>query len=392
MISPGTRRRAEALDAALNARATEAPADVAPLITLALALSRVDLPEATPDPAFQARLRTRVVAMAQVAPSAAEARQAAASARPAAVPRRRLSTALGGVAAASALMATTAVYADGALPGDALYRVDLGVERVADAVIIGDVAGGGFQLRRATERREEVEGLLDRAELAAVARAAEADPSAAGADTVVVDEATTELVAETLRRMDGSTQLGTERLVRAVADSGDAQPGLDVLSFAADQGAALDRLAARIPAELADDLARSASVVQSAAMQAAAAVLAVGGELPADVPLPTGTPTPSPSPTSASPSATPSTGPTPSTPAPSPSSTVTPVPGTPSTSPTTTPSGTPQPTPSPTSTGIPPRPTDRPSVGPSPTIRPPQSPTPSRRPDPTGTPTVEPLP
>jgi uncharacterized membrane protein YgcG len=213
---PGRASDAERFARAVDAADT-ADSEVAPLVTVAQRVRAID-GAADPDPAFTARLRERLV-------STATAEWAAAAAR-APAPRRwqRTRYALAG-ALATVLAVTGLVLASrSALPGDALYPIKRGTERVEVTFTFGDQAKGHRYLGMARTRVEEVRGLLERSR---------------------VDART---VSSTLDAMDGETATGTRLLTTAAVRDRAPAPLDDLATWTADQRGLLTGLLDRLPA------------------------------------------------------------------------------------------------------------------------------------------------
>jgi hypothetical protein len=114
-----------------------------------------------------------------------------------------------------------AAAASGALPGEALYPVKLGVEQVAEAVRMSDAAQGEALLRQAATRMDEVRALQAQGS---------ADP---------------ELVASTLDSFRSAADEGSQKLFTAYQAEGDSQNITTVRDFTASQMAEIGALAAR---------------------------------------------------------------------------------------------------------------------------------------------------
>jgi hypothetical protein len=152
--------------------------DLHALVALTAELPR---PRTTPDPAFVARLRDRLVEEAAALPArptthvepAPERRLAARSTQPARavvvrVPRGLVTTVLATVAGLAVLVGG---LSSRALPGDRLYDVKLGIGQAQVRLAGGDLARGRALLHQVDHRIDEVSALV-----------AAGDPSAADVD------------------------------------------------------------------------------------------------------------------------------------------------------------------------------------------------------------------
>src|SRR5437764_1158167 len=267
------RRRAEAFAELLDGRANTAVAQtdphLAPLVDLAAALRAVPL---GPTPDFRSALRQRLVAVATVQ-GVGEVSLPAAVRDPATAPslparindwaegwrvRRRV---IAATAAASAVVLVGGVGLAGSrsLPGQPLYGVKRGVERVQLAAAGSTEAKGERHLQFARTRLHEVAPLVD-------------SPAALGPR---VDSQHTALtgapafggslgsrVISTLRDMDQETTAGTKDLTTAFARSHDSHP-LQVLAvFAATQQSKLAAVIPALPASAAPQAAESMALIQ----------------------------------------------------------------------------------------------------------------------------------
>jgi hypothetical protein len=156
VVSPFGRRRADRFADLLDARSSDAPAlsgdrEMASLVRTATALSVRPPVEATPDPAFTDRLRTRLLSVMEVQgitqPDRTPARHRFR------MPRRVViaGPALAGVLALSGIGAAS----NGAVPGDTLYGVKRSTESAQLSLAASDVSRGRLFLDFARTRMGE---------------------------------------------------------------------------------------------------------------------------------------------------------------------------------------------------------------------------------------------
>jgi Domain of unknown function (DUF5667) len=207
-----------------------------------------------PDPAWQARTRARLVAMAAVRSSepapGSPIRRLLSRAEDAAPSRwrARLTAGLAGAAMAVTALATLVAVSTGAGPGDPLYGLKRGTEQTQLA-LAGD-ARGQTLLDLARTRLHELEELTG--------SGVSALPAAGGAgpDGTVVLAAATDprLVLETLATMDAQTTDGAAWLTERAVGTGDDAP-LDLLAaWTQDQSEGLAALRDAVPAATVDEL------------------------------------------------------------------------------------------------------------------------------------------
>lgn len=221
------RRRADEFDslveAAASGRGVE-DARFAELLEVVGTLRQAPAPQARPE--FVASLRDRLMAAAadeltQVAPSSADRLTVA----PRKTPReRRLAIAVSGVAIVGATT-SMAVAAQSALPGDVLYPLKRALENAQTGVRVDDAAKGSSLLANARGRLAEVDELTrsaDGQDLAAIQATLEAfaEQATEASDLLLADYAAT----------------GSEESIVALQD------------FTAESLAALEELAAVLPA------------------------------------------------------------------------------------------------------------------------------------------------
>ena len=211
-------RAAEEFDNALGGTATQAVAERYSALLGTVEVLRTQ-PEVLPRVEFADELRLRLMAAAETELVAAPNVVRLVPRRPSKT-RRRL-----GTAAASLVIvggtAGMAAAASGALPGEPLYPVKLGVEQAAEAVRMSDAAQGEALLSQAATRMDEVRALQARGS---------ADP---------------ELVATTLDSFRSAADEGSMKLFTAYQAEGDRQNITTVRNFTAAQMAEVGALADR---------------------------------------------------------------------------------------------------------------------------------------------------
>jgi Domain of unknown function (DUF5667) len=211
-------RAAEDFETALGGTATQAVADRYSDLLETVEVLRTQ-PEVLPRVEFADDLRLRLMAAAETELVAAPNVVRLAPRRTSRT-RRRL-----GTAAASLVIvggtAGMAAAASGALPGEALYPVKLGVEQASEAVRMSDAGQGEALLRQAATRMDEVRALQAQGS---------ADP---------------ELLATTLDSFRAAADEGSQKLFTAYQAEGDSQNITTVRDFTAAQMAEVGALAAR---------------------------------------------------------------------------------------------------------------------------------------------------
>ncbi|TQN41258.1 hypothetical protein FHU33_0621 [Blastococcus colisei] len=214
-----------------------------------------------PDPAFQAKTRARLVAMAAVrtpepAPASGLQRLLAVRA-PAAAParwRNRLTAGLAGATLTVTALAGLVAVADGARPGDVLYDLKRGTEQTQLA-LAGDVRGRTL-LDFASTRLDEVAALVGEG-----GTALPATPAGSGDDTVSAAGADPALVIETLRTMDQQTTDAAVWLTDRAVGTGEEQPLHDLARWATGQAGELADLQPRIPEEASEAVGQSLTLL-----------------------------------------------------------------------------------------------------------------------------------
>ncbi len=211
-------RAAEEFEKALGGTATQAVADRYSDLLETVEVLRTQ-PEVLPRVEFADELRLRLMAAAETELVAAPNVVRLAPRRTSKT-RRRL-----GTAAASLVIvggtAGMAAAASGALPGEPLYPVKLGVEQAGAAVRMSDAAEGEALLRQAATRLDEVRALQAQGS---------ADP---------------ELLATTLDSFRTAADEGSQKLFTAYQAEGNSQDITTVRDFTAAQMAEVAALAAR---------------------------------------------------------------------------------------------------------------------------------------------------
>lgn len=172
---PTARRRAEELEAALAPRSSSTvPDDLGPLLDVVAALrAEAAAAPATPRPAFSAALRERLMTEADtvLVPVDPADEQRLTLPRTNAAPRRQRRVAVVAAAAVISGASTTMAYAaQDALPGDSLYSVKRALEGARDSISLTDAAQGTVTLRHAEQRLAELQGLVERDDVASAAR------------------------------------------------------------------------------------------------------------------------------------------------------------------------------------------------------------------------------
>ena len=214
-----------------------------------------------PDPAFQARTRARLVAMAAVRtpePAPASGLQRILAVRaPDAAPKRwriRLTAGLAGAAMAVTALAGLVAVADGARPGDVLYDLKRGTEQTQLA-LAGDSRGRTL-LDFASTRLDEVAALVGES-----GTALPATPAGDDGGTVSAAAGDASLVVETLQTMDEQTTDGAGWLTDRALKTGQIGPLDDLARWATGQAGELADLQPSMPAEATDAAAESLTLL-----------------------------------------------------------------------------------------------------------------------------------
>lgn len=238
----GARRRAERFDAALDGRAPveQLPADLHELVDVVGAMRDLQPPE--PRPEFAATLREQLMAEAETALAPTSPLTLAPRRRGA---RDRRVTAAAAVFTLVGGTAGMAAAAQDALPGEALYPIKRGIE---DAQLSFQTAAddrGRTYLQQAEDRLDEATRLL-------------------------AEESYTPAVAETVDSFVVSAVAGADLLLASFDETGATEDVGLLRTFTAEALARLQELAESAPAEIQDELARAAVVLQRIDQEASA--------------------------------------------------------------------------------------------------------------------------
>ncbi len=247
-----TGRRSQQFHDLVESPSTSAvPSAYADLLEVVGALRAVPAP--TPDPAFVATLRERLVLEAETVLAEAAAQRARADERLRLRPtaprtqrrRRRLAASVTGVVLVGGC-ATVAVAAQSALPGDALYPVKRGLESAHAQLTFDRAARGRVLLDSASTRLDEV------AELSR-------------------EQASADQVGRTLDAFTQEAVSGSDLLVTDYRATGDQSSMTTVRTFTATSMARLQVLQSQVPPGALDQLLQAAQAldqVQQVATQA----------------------------------------------------------------------------------------------------------------------------
>jgi hypothetical protein len=206
---------------------------IARLATLAPAL------DGEPDPDWESRTRSRLVAMAAVRTPEPEPASplrrmlARREGRPGAW-RTRLTAGLAGAAAAVVAVAAVVTVSADAQPGDALYGLKRGTEQTQLA--LAGNARGRTLLSFASTRLEEL-------------------------SSVLADDPSPDLVAGTLETMDAQTADGAAWLAERAVETGSRAPLDELSDWSAGQSAGLAGLQPDVPTGVAGDVTDSADLL-----------------------------------------------------------------------------------------------------------------------------------
>ncbi len=247
-----------------------------------------------------------------------------------------------GAAASIAIFAGLLVPAFRSLPGDTLYSLKRASENIRTAVVSGPTEAT-LRLRLASKRFEEVELLVERAQLS------EVGPGLAAASVVqdIDDPRIVELIESTLADAEEQIQVAARILIAEPPDI----VALDELVGVSQRGReVVEEVAEDLPVASQSPVLSTVVTLRKIEAQASAAKM----RAESTEPQPCDTPTPTPV-ESSTPATTPQEGASP-TPTPSPSVTPAPTPCL-SPDPTTTPTATPTPSPSPETVSSTPSPT-----------------------------------
>lgn len=163
IIAPWERRAAQRFDELLNTDRPPAHDELTPLVAIPSRLNEMGRGVGI-DPAFRDRLRTRLVAVAQVHGVGTETDTPPASKRRVSLPRR--AALLSGTLAVLIGLSGVGVASNGAVPGDALYSVKRSREAAQLALAQSDSSRGQLHLQFARTRLTEASSVRsDSAEL-----------------------------------------------------------------------------------------------------------------------------------------------------------------------------------------------------------------------------------
>lgn len=236
------RRRVEQFASAVDGRAPveQLPAELRELVDMVGTVRRLDAPAPRPD--FSASLRERLMA---------EAETALAPASPLVLPPRRRGASERRLTAAAAVFtlvgggAGMALAAQEAVPGDPLYPIKRGIEDAQLSMQSDPDDRGRTYLEQAQDRLEEAGRLVD-------------------------DEASSAVVADTVDSFVVQAVAGADLLLGSFEDDRAPEDVAVLRTFAAESLERLQALAESAPADIQDELARAAVVLQRIDQQAAA--------------------------------------------------------------------------------------------------------------------------
>ncbi|MBA3309843.1 MAG: hypothetical protein H0U28_07250 [Nocardioidaceae bacterium] len=234
------RRRAEEFAAAVDGRpGSGASSEMRVFIDLVEQLRAVPSPDLRP--AFSADLRERLLAaapaeLAKGTPGSTDRARAVTSS-----PRRRRATsaaAVGLIISGSGM--GVAAASQSALPGDAIYPVKRGIERV-ELALTGSAADRGQELlEQASTRLTEVQGL---------AVSAPDDPT------------TSPLIVKTLDDFASQATDGADSLIAAYEDESSVQSIVELRDFTNTSVTRLEELSRTLPADVRDEVREAAQLL-----------------------------------------------------------------------------------------------------------------------------------
>lgn len=231
-----TQRRAERFDALLSGDPTETESRDADLVALVSAMR--DLPPVEARPEFVASLRERLVAQAATMPAPERSAVEHLSLQRSTVRReRRIATALGGLAIASATT-SMAVASQDALPGETLYPIKRALESVQSSLQSDDSDRAATLLDHAAQRLVEAREL-----------------SAGGADG--------EVVAESLDRFSSQANEGADLTIGDYRETRDEDGVVRLHAFAATALEDLEALSDTVPESARASLVGAVNTVRS---------------------------------------------------------------------------------------------------------------------------------
>ena len=152
---------------------------------------------------------------------------------------RPMAIATASLAVLALLLAGAVLMSRQALPGDALYGLKRADENVQLSLAGNDTAKGRQYLKQATNRADEVSALLRRASALAVG----SGPSAAG----TISAHTVALISGALNSGDADTRDATRLLGTEAVEQGSSSPLAPLTSWAPEQRARLQQIAAELP-------------------------------------------------------------------------------------------------------------------------------------------------
>jgi hypothetical protein len=238
----GARRRAERFDAAVEGRGPveQLPADLRELVDVVATMREVDAPPARPE--FAAALREQLMT---------EAETALVPASPLTLPQRRSGARERRLTAAAAVFtlvggtAGLAAAAQDALPGEALYPIKRGIEEAQLSFQSDADDRGRTYLQQAEDRLDEAVRLME-------------------------EDSPTPVVAETVDSFVVQAVAGADLLLASFDETGSSEDIELLRTFTAEALPRLQELAESAPADIQDELARAAVVLQRIDQQATA--------------------------------------------------------------------------------------------------------------------------
>jgi len=240
------RRRAETFAAVVDGRAavTTLPAETRAFVALVDQLRDVDGPVMRPE--FSADLRARLLEAAPAELATSPTPHGAGGHGTVGRSRRLVS-----VAAASCVVLGTGVgiaaASQSALPGDALYPVKRGIERVEVAITSSRAERGDELMDQATTRLEEVRDLV----------VTEPD-----------DPGTAARAEEAIDDFEEQARDASDSAISAYRDEGSEQSIVHLRDFADESASALEDLRDQVPREVQDDLVDAGDVLTELDRQA----------------------------------------------------------------------------------------------------------------------------
>ena len=210
---------ANSFEAALHG-ATPRDEDIADLVRLAEDICAAAVAE--PDPDFRGALRTRLMTEAATVLVPAPATPRRPTPRATTTPHRRRGRSLVASMIAAAGVVGIVASSASAVPGELLYPVKRTVESVELQLHRGDASRGSFQLARATERLAEAKSLS-------------------------TDDASADLIADTLDDFSSAAADGSTKLFTEFDATGQEKTIRTVNDFATESSADLTALSSQLP-------------------------------------------------------------------------------------------------------------------------------------------------